>query len=123
MTSSIAQAKEAQAKELLALNIKMLRKKRGVSQEKLAESANLSAQTISDIEGCRTWVSDKTLERLAKILNVDIFQLFMPPVEDSGGNADIILYDRVIKLKTVIKEDIEKRLDQFFLSEKPYTRN
>ena len=51
-------------KELLALNIKMLRKKWGFSQEKLAEATNLSAQSISDIEGCRTWVSDKTLERL-----------------------------------------------------------
>jgi transcriptional regulator with XRE-family HTH domain len=69
--------KIAQIKELLSLNIKVLRKKLGFSQEKLAEDAALSSQTISDIEGCRTWVSDKTLERLAKVLNVDVFQLFM----------------------------------------------
>ena len=62
-----------QVKELLALNIKALRKKCGFSQEKLAEASDLSTQSISDIEGCRTWVSDKTLGRLAKALNVDIF--------------------------------------------------
>ena len=30
----------------------------GFSQEKLAELAEVSDQTINDIEGCRTWVSD-----------------------------------------------------------------
>jgi transcriptional regulator with XRE-family HTH domain len=111
----------AQIKELLALNIKMLRKKWGFSQEKLAEAANLSAQSISDIEGCRTWVSDKTLERLAKVLNVDIFQLFIPLCEGNRDDPELILYDRLMKLRAVMKEDIDKRLDQFYLSEKTST--
>jgi DNA-binding XRE family transcriptional regulator len=46
---------------LLAANIKAGRRDLNLSQEKLAELAGLSTQTISDIEGCRTWVSDKTL--------------------------------------------------------------
>ena len=108
----------AQTKEFLAFNIKMLRKKSGFSQEKLAEAADLSAQTISDIEGCRTWVSDKTLEKLSKILNVDVFQLFIPTIESDKGNVDLALYNRLSKLKTIMKEDIDKRLDQFYLSEK-----
>jgi transcriptional regulator with XRE-family HTH domain len=111
----------AQGKELLALNIKALRKKWGFSQEKLAEAANLSAQSISDIEGCRTWVSDKTLERLAKTLNVNIFQLFMPPDEDDENNSQAFLYNRLMKLRSTMKEDIDKRLDQFYLSEKSFS--
>jgi len=109
----------AQVKERLALNIKGLRKKWGFSQEKLAELTNLSAQSISDIEGCRTWVSDKTLEKLAKALNVDIFQLFMPPQGDSGENSEAFLYNQLMELRTTMKEDIDKRLDQFYLSKKP----
>ncbi|MDR0662745.1 MAG: hypothetical protein LBF80_01515, partial [Spirochaetaceae bacterium] len=31
-----------------------------MSQEKLAELADVSVQTVNFIEGCRTWVSDKT---------------------------------------------------------------
>ena len=112
----------AQVKELLAFNIKLLRKKSGFSQEKLAEAASLSAQTISDIEGCRTWVSDKTLENLSKILNVDIYQLFIPPAEGDGGNVDVLLYNRLVKLKAIMKEDIDKRLNQFYLSEKSASR-
>jgi transcriptional regulator with XRE-family HTH domain len=107
----------ARSKEFLALNIKMLRKKCGFSQEKLAEAADLSTQSISDIEGCRTWVSDKTLEKLAQVLDVDIFQLFMPPYEDNGDDSETFLYNRLIKLRTAMKEDIDKRLDQFYLSE------
>jgi transcriptional regulator with XRE-family HTH domain len=100
----------------------MLRKKCGYSQEKLAEAADLSAQSISDIEGCRTWVSDKTLEKLAQVLDVDIFQLFMPQDEDKGNTPETFLYNRLIRLRTVMKEDIDNRLDQFYLSEKSFSR-
>ena len=110
--------KMTQTRELLAYNIKMLRKKTGFSQEKLAEAADLSAQTISDIEGCRTWVSDKTLEKLASILKVDVFQLFIPPDDDDEGNVDPLLYRQLTKLKGILKEDIDKRLDEFYLMEK-----
>jgi transcriptional regulator with XRE-family HTH domain len=111
-----------QIKELLSLNIKALRKKLGFSQEKLAEYTSLSAQTISDIEGCRTWVSDKTLERLAKVLNVDVFQLFLPTDEENGDSPKANLYNRLTKLKISMKEDIDKRLEQFYLSEKSFSQ-
>jgi transcriptional regulator with XRE-family HTH domain len=110
--------KTTKIKKFLSFNIKTLRKKSGFSQEKLAEEAGLSSQTISDIEGCRTWVSDKTLESLSRVLNVDFFQLFMPPDEEKKDNPKANLYNRLAKLKASMKEDIDKRLDQFYLSEK-----
>jgi transcriptional regulator with XRE-family HTH domain len=108
-----------QTKELLALNIKLLRKKQGFSQEKLAEAASLSAQTISDIEGCRTWVSDKTLERLAQVFNVAVFQFFIPPNNSGEEDAVTFLYNQLMKLGNAMKEDIDKRLEQFFSLENP----
>ncbi|MDR1836965.1 MAG: helix-turn-helix transcriptional regulator [Treponema sp.] len=45
-------------RKTLSANIKKYRSKMGFSQEKLAELAEISDQTINDIEGCRTWVSD-----------------------------------------------------------------
>ena len=108
----------AKSKELLAQNIKLLRKKNGFSQEKLAEITELSTQTISDIEGCRTWVSDKTLDKLANVLEVDIYQFFIPQNNDNIDDSDSFLYKRLIKLKTTIKDDIDKRLDQFYRTEK-----
>jgi transcriptional regulator with XRE-family HTH domain len=111
-----------QAKELLAINIKLLRKKKGFSQEKLAEIANISAQSISDIEGLRTWVSDKTLEGLANALSVDIFQLFIPSDEGNRDDTELFLYNQLIKLRATMKEDIDKRLDQFYLLKKPFSQ-
>ena len=52
---------QTELRENLSFNIKQRRKLCGFTQEKLAEETELSAQTINDIEGCRTWVSDKTL--------------------------------------------------------------
>jgi hypothetical protein len=47
-------------RKLLAANIKVRRSELGLTQEKLAEMVDLSYQMLHDIEGCRTWVSDKT---------------------------------------------------------------
>ena len=63
---------------VLAGNIKKYRKKFEYSQEKLAEKAGLSAQTLNDIEGCRRWISARTMTNLAKALNIDEYQLLIP---------------------------------------------
>ena len=70
--------KPEKIREIFAQNIKKLREDLGLTQENLAEMTDLSVQTINTIEGCRMWISDKSVTRLAKALNVEIFQLFMP---------------------------------------------
>jgi len=49
-----------------------------MTQEKLAEETEISANMINDIEGCRSWVSDKTLVKLASALKVETYRLLMP---------------------------------------------
>jgi transcriptional regulator with XRE-family HTH domain len=73
-------------RRILAINLKKHRKTLGLSQEKLAEMAGLSWQTINSIECHRTWVSDKTLENLADALKIDTFQLLLP-VEETSQKA------------------------------------
>jgi len=70
--------KPEKIRKILAQNIKKRREILGLSQEKLAEATNLSVQTINTIEGCRMWVSDKTISRLAEALKIEVFQLFVP---------------------------------------------
>ena len=98
----------------LSANIRAGRLRLGLSQEKFAEMAKLSTQTISDIEGCRTWVSDKTLLRLSEILNVDIFQL-LTPLQGEEKLSDIIENRKINALCQIIRDDIDKRFDQFYL--------
>jgi transcriptional regulator with XRE-family HTH domain len=89
-------------RKVLAGNIKKFRKNLGYSQEKLAEKADLSAQTLNDIEGCRRWVSAMTMTKLAKALHVAEYQLLVP---ESGETAEpagsslkslILLQDNII---------------------------
>jgi len=72
------EGKKPVLRQILATNLKEHRKTLGLSQEKLAEMAGLSWQTINSIECHRTWVSDKTLENLADALRIETFQLLLP---------------------------------------------
>ena len=80
------EGRESLLRMILASNLKKHRKILGLSQERLAEMAGLSWQTINSIECHRTWVSDKTLENLANALKVDAFHLLLP-IEDTGPKA------------------------------------
>jgi len=71
--------KNQDLRHILSANIKEQRQILGVTQEKLAEMAGLSWQTINSIECQRTWVSDNTLEALANVFKIETFQLLMPP--------------------------------------------
>ena len=71
-------AKPTKVRKILSSNLKKYREKVGLSQEKLAENAEISTMMVKDIEACRTWVSDKTLENIADALKIDIYRLLMP---------------------------------------------
>jgi len=103
-------------REILSINIKKERKKLGLTQEKLAEIADLSSQTINDIEGCRMWVSDKTMSRLAWVLHVEAYQLLVPanpnetPAMEANSREKLLfdLEDRVIRnIRQQFKEAVE----------------
>jgi transcriptional regulator with XRE-family HTH domain len=70
---------ETDLRQILAANLKEQRRILGISQEKLAELAGLSWQFVNSIECHRTWVSDKTLQTLARVFKIESFQLLMPP--------------------------------------------
>jgi len=79
-------------RKILAQNIKNHRKLLGLSQEKLAEKAQISANMVRDIEGCRTWVSDTTLINIATALKTDIYRLFMSnPVSEDEYYRTVLL--------------------------------
>jgi len=102
----------ATVRELLSANIKESRKRLRFTQEQLAERAAVSYQMIHDIEGCRTWVSDKTLERLAGALGVDIHELLLPR---TAGAEDDDPPSRIReRLRELLKADIDRRLDEVF---------
>jgi transcriptional regulator with XRE-family HTH domain len=101
--------KKLDLRRILAANLKEQRKTLGLSQEKLAEMAGLSWQTVNSIECHRTWVSDKTLETLADALKIESFQLLLP-IEDTQPKA--INSDEAIKKLVKIKRSFDDSFNE-----------
>jgi transcriptional regulator with XRE-family HTH domain len=102
-------------REFLSANIKARRKILGLTQEKLAELVDVSYQMIHDIEGCRTWVSDKTLQSLSDALEVDIHELLRPPAAGNANDQKSAFSPHLVeRLHKTMKSDIDRRLDAFF---------
>lgn len=60
-------------------NIKKFRNERELSQDKLSEMANISSSFLSDIENGKKWGSFETLVSIAGALNVEPYELLLPP--------------------------------------------
>jgi transcriptional regulator with XRE-family HTH domain len=87
---------EIKCRKLLSRNIRLYRSRLGFSQIDLAHALNISPTFLSDIETGKKWVSPKTLTRIAKMLKVDIYELFKPEKEP---------------LKPALSEEVVKYLD------------
>ena len=98
-------------RKALSNNIKKHRELQGLSQEKLAEKAGISSNMIKDIEGCRSWVSDKTLVKLATALKIDIYLLFIPATlneDEVFRNIHNDLFQILNKIRIDIDSDFER---------------
>ena len=97
-------------RKILASNIKRFREIEGITQENLAEKTGISTAMMCDIEGCRTWISDKTLANLSTALNIETYRLFIPD-EIKGDDTSKILAkeitQEIIKIQSTYNNDIE----------------
>ncbi len=71
-------------KELLKFNIKYYRYKNKLSQEKLAELCSLSARYLTDIERGNHYPTLNKIEKIAKALNLEPYELFQNPKRDKN---------------------------------------
>lgn len=64
--------------DILSRNLKILRKQQGMSQDALAFHANIARSYMSDIERKATNPTLKTVDKLAKALGVEPYELLKP---------------------------------------------
>lgn len=96
-------------------NLRALRKKAGLSQEKLADKADISRQMMNDIEGRRRWLTKGTLVKLANALEVDVHEFFIPSAKENGNAKEV--YDAITKkIVQQVKEAVDNTLEnlQFY---------
>ena len=99
---------QMELRQILSKNIKAKRKILSLTQERLAEETGLSAQTINDIEGCRTWVSDKTLVNIAEVLHTTPADLLIQnnPNESESFN--------ILQLKSKMQKSVLNAIEDVF---------
>lgn len=72
----MSDAKETKYLTAFGKRLAEIRRSRGLTQEQLAERANITALSIGYIEQGRRWPRIITLQKLAKCLGVPIAELF-----------------------------------------------
>lgn len=113
-------------RKILSQNIKKNRGILHISQAKLAEYADISLSYLTDIECCKTWVSDKTLQNLAKALNMQVWELFIT----SDENEDLLkereslkkqrdkmrrIADIIIKKKEILRHTADQTMEDLIM--------
>lgn len=98
-------------KKVFGQNLRKYRKRKGFSQEKLAELVGLGQKSISPIENGSSFISMEKFEKLCEVLEVEPFQLFLTN-ETSGEIADDLRRERVLtRLKTCNREELDLLCD------------
>jgi len=99
----------ASIRETLARNFKVNRQKLGLTQEQLAEKAEVSTHYIAMVETCNRYPKPEMLERLAQALEVDPHQLFS--VSDTFDETFERLRQAIVTdMKQIVRETIKETL-------------
>jgi transcriptional regulator with XRE-family HTH domain len=89
-------------KKLLGSNIKSYRVSLGISQEKLAETANMAANYLGLLENGKKFPSSEMIERIAAAMGKDSADLFaITPIQQNWKETILS------KINTVINDELE----------------
>ena len=94
-------------KAILGENVKFLRLRKRLTQAVLAEKANISVIFLSSIERGTKYPKAETVAKLAKVLEVEVFELFI--------RKEVPAHQTMINhLSDDIKKNINTLLDKIF---------
>jgi len=93
----------ANIREILAENMKKYRQKLSITQPELAERANISTNFIGMIEQKRKFPAPEMLERIAKALEIETFELFATSASPQS---------ELKKLHKEILADLDQAIDE-----------
>jgi transcriptional regulator with XRE-family HTH domain len=81
--------KEKDLLGILSTNIRQYRLRGKLSQAALAEKADISINFLSDIETVKKWPSPQTMIKLAKVFNIEVYELLKPEgiLPDNSGQT------------------------------------
>lgn len=95
--------------------IQRAREKRGITQEQLEEKTGINAKYISAVESGQKNVTIKTLDKLAKGLEIELYEIFLFQYEVQSEKAvrkalDSLLKDADVETLKLCLDFLEKAL-------------
>jgi len=96
---------------VLAANLKEYRRKKGMTQEELAEKADVSTHYIAMIETCKKYPKPEMLEHIAKTLEIEPHKLFSV-ASDPNEPFERLHKAIVTDMRMIVTEAIEKVADE-----------
>mgnify|MGYP003293735375 CR=1 FL=1 len=84
------------------------------SQKPSGLDSGKALQTINDIEGCRTWVSDKSLIKIAEALHISPADLLIEHGDKNSSIINITSSD-IYKLKKELKDTFLDSIESIFI--------
>jgi transcriptional regulator with XRE-family HTH domain len=97
-------------KEIFSENLRKIRRKKGLTQEKLAEKASMSLQYLALLEIGRKFPSGEMLEKLATALGIESYELLA--VAPSANNELELLRSDIIREVKTLNESFAKNLEK-----------
>ena len=101
-------------RKILSVNIRNARAALRISQAKLAEYAEISLPHLVSIEYRKTWISDKTLEKLARALNKEPYELLVSdePIRKKDAASEDPLLRKTVKMISTSKVKLRKQVGE-----------
>jgi transcriptional regulator with XRE-family HTH domain len=101
---------EKKCRELLSKNIKRYRERLGFSQLDLSLELGISTTFLSDIETCQKWVSPKTLSKIAKVLKIEVYELFKPANSEESSEVSVDIAAELVKYLNMVDDTLAKQI-------------
>jgi transcriptional regulator with XRE-family HTH domain len=106
------------SRDVLAEKKKKNRWLRGLTQEQLAEKADVSSHYVAMVETCKTFPKPEMLERFAKTLGIEPHQLFA--VENDPNEPNERLHKKIVTemehmvldIKQAVKETVRETINE-----------
>jgi len=100
-------------KRRVGFRIKLVRRRRNLSQEELAERIDRTPEAVSSIERGRTLPNFVTLERLGRALDVPVHEFFdIGPQTDENPRRNRLIAELVEVVRSLSDADLEVALEQ-----------
>ncbi len=100
-------------KDIFSDNLKYYRKQAGLTQDDFAKSVQTDPVYISYIENGKRFPSIEYIEKMANVLKIESYKLFLPADLEINSLANDVLYNK-------IKESITKAIDYVFEQQQNY---